>query len=123
MTLYLAFRASPPGGPFDPVFLAVQRMSACGEHLGVSSVVFEEGQPALIATKEKALVDLIVVRRGRCQSLKQMREILFEDFRIEEEDLLDLEIADLERIYKARPHSGVECLIAVIREVKNEYSN
>lgn len=38
------------------------------------------------ATKEKALSDLLVIRRGGFSSRKHFKETLFEDLRIEEED-------------------------------------
>ena len=53
---------------------------------GVTLVRFSDVQQALMATKEKALVDLLVLRRGRFSSTKHFREVLFEDLRVEKEE-------------------------------------
>jgi hypothetical protein len=79
--------------------------------VGVTLVKFSETQQALIATKEKALSDLLVLRRGSFSSKKHFEETLFEDFRIEEEDLESLNLELLNEIYKARPHSAIKYLL------------
>lgn len=66
---------------------------------------------AWIATKEKAVVDLLVLKRGKCSSEKELKEILFEDFRMEETDLMQLDIKKLNAIYQKNPHSIVNWLI------------
>jgi hypothetical protein len=79
--------------------------------VGVTFVKFSETQQALIATKEKALSDLLVLRRGSFSSKKHFEETLFEDLRIEEEDLESLSLEILNEIYKARPHSAIKYLL------------
>lgn len=79
--------------------------------VGVTLVAFSGKQHALIATKEKALADLLVLRRGAFSSMKHFQEILFEDLRVEEEDLSSLNLALLKEIYQARPHSAIHYLI------------
>lgn len=79
--------------------------------VGVTLIKFSEKQQALIATKEKALADLLVLRRGRFSSKKHFKETLFEDLRIEEEDLDGLDLELLQVIYKSRPHSAINYLI------------
>lgn len=79
--------------------------------VGVTLVKFSDMQQALIATKEKALADLLVLRRGGFKSKKHFKETLFEDLRIEEEDLNNLNIELLKEIYMARPHSAIKYLI------------
>jgi hypothetical protein len=74
-------------------------------------VQYSDRQTALVATKEKALVDLLVVRRGCFSSKKRFRETLFDDLRVEEEDLADLNHDILKEIYQARPHSAVQYLM------------
>lgn len=78
---------------------------------GVTLVSLSETQQALMATKEKALVDLLIVRRGCFQSKKHLWETLFEDLRVEHEDFYTLDLDLLKTIYKARPHSAVHYLI------------
>ena len=72
---------------------------------------FSDNQRALIATKEKALVDLLVVRRGAFSSEKHFKETVFEDFRIEEDDFYNLNLPLLKEIHQARPHSAIQHLI------------
>ncbi len=79
--------------------------------VGVILVQFSKNQQALFATKEKALTDLLILRRGRCSSKKQFKETVFEDLRIEEEDLDSLNLELLNAIYQAQPHSAIKYLI------------
>lgn len=84
--------------------------------IGMTLVSFSKQQQALIATKEKALCDLLVVRRGKFSSLKHFKETLYEDLRLEEEDVQKIDLDDLKVIYKVYPHSAIKYLI----EVRNE---
>ena len=79
--------------------------------IGVTLIKFSERQQALVATKEKALADLLVLRRGRFSSIKHFKEILFEDLRVEEEDIENLDLELLKAIHQARPHSAIHYLI------------
>lgn len=79
--------------------------------VGFNLVKFTARQQALMASKEKALTDLLILRRGGLSSKKQFKETLFDDLRIEEEDLARLDLALLKSIYKACPHSAVKYLI------------
>ena len=79
--------------------------------VGVSLIKFSNAQQALVATKEKALTDLLVIRRGGFSSKKHFMETLFEDLRIEENDLESLNLDVLKEIYQARPHSAIKYLI------------
>ncbi len=78
---------------------------------GVTLVTFSETQHALMATKEKAIADLLVLRRGRFTSKKHFQETLFEDLRIEEEDVKTLDLEALHAIYNVRPHTAIKHLI------------
>ncbi len=79
--------------------------------VGVSLVKLSDQQQALMATKEKALADLLVLRRGAFSSKKHFKETLLEDLRIEEEDINSLDLDLLRAIYEARPHSALHYLI------------
>ena len=79
--------------------------------VGVTLINFSEKQHGLMATKEKALADLLVIRRGSFSSKKHLRETLFEDLRIEEEDFGSLNLDLLKMIYQARPHTAIKYLI------------
>lgn len=95
-----------PIGLFTYNHLPIQNFMA-----GVTLVQFSETQRALFATKEKALADLLVLRRGRFASKKHLEETLFEDLRIEKEDIQNLDLDLLKNIYEARPHSAIKYLI------------
>ncbi len=79
--------------------------------VAVTLAKFSDNQQALIATKEKALADLLVIRRGAFTSKKHFKETVFEDLRIEEEDFYSLNLPLLKEIYQARPHSAIQYLI------------
>ena len=79
--------------------------------IGVTLIKFSEKKQALIASKEKALADLLILRRGAFKSKKHFEETLFEDLRIEEEDLTSLNFALLNEIYLAKPHSAIYYLL------------
>lgn len=85
--------------------------------VGVILVKLSDQQEALIATKEKALTDLLVLRRGSFSSKKHFKETLFEDLRIEEDDLNNLNIQLLEEIYSARPHNAIKYLLQYRKEL------
>lgn len=75
------------------------------------------GGHALIASREKALADLLRLRRGRVRSQKEIEAILLEDLRIEEEDLKELNLSGLEKIYTSSPHSAVMHLITYLKRL------
>jgi hypothetical protein len=79
--------------------------------VGVSMIKFSDNQQALVASKEKALSDLLVIRRGSFSSEKHFKEVLFEDLRVEEEDLDSLNLELLKMIYQAKPHTAIKYLI------------
>lgn len=79
--------------------------------VGVTLIKFSDNQQALVATKEKALADLLVVRRGAFSSKKHFKETVFEDLRVEEDDFHSLNLPLLQEIYQAQPHSAIQHLI------------
>lgn len=78
---------------------------------GIQIVELTDKRFALIATKEKALVDLLILRRGSIKSKKHFKETVLEDFRIEESDLSQLDLPLLRAIYKAHPHRTTHLLV------------
>lgn len=95
-----------PLGLFSYDHLPISRF-----YVGVTLVQFSSHQQALMATKEKALVDLLVLRRGAFSSQKHFKETLFDDLRVEEEDLKNLDLKMLQIIYQAKPHSAIKHLL------------
>lgn len=83
--------------------------------VGLTHKQISKFQSYLIATPEKALVDQLVVRRGRVSTYKELQEILFEDFRMEEEDLKKLNMSLLKEINEAYPHSTITHLISLLQ--------
>lgn len=79
--------------------------------IGVNLIKLSNIQHALIATKEKALIDLLVLRRGSFASKKHFKETLYEDLRVEEDDIGNLNLELLKDIYHVRPHSAINYLI------------
>lgn len=106
MTTKRQKRFETPIGLFTYDHASLQAFS-----IGMTLIRFSEHQQALFATKEKALSDLLVVRRGRFVSKKHFQETLFEDLRVEEEDVKTLNLPLLKEIYKAKPHSAIYYLI------------
>lgn len=85
---------------------------------GMDWISFSEKQSALIATPERAIVDTLIVRRGRSTSVKRMREILFDDFRFETCDIGRLNLTHLMDIHNTRPHSASQHLIEIAKQEK-----
>lgn len=87
-----------------------------GYPTGVTLIQISNTQKALIATREKAVTDLLMIRRGKITSQSELKEILFEDFRFEEHEILKLNLNKIKTIYDAYPHSAVKHLIHYIKE-------
>ncbi|MBM3191947.1 MAG: hypothetical protein FJZ63_04785 [Chlamydiae bacterium] len=79
--------------------------------IGVILQKVSGGREVLMATKEKALTDLLLLRRGAFTSKKQFKETLFEDLRVEEDDIASLDRELLKSLYRAHPHSAIHYLI------------
>lgn len=71
---------------------------------------------ALMATPEKALTDFLIIRRGRVTSIKEMRLILFEDMRVDDEVLFGLDLNLIKLIYENYKHSAIYYLIKVLEK-------
>lgn len=82
--------------------------------VGIIRREISDYQSYLIATPEKALVDLLVIRRGKISKISDLKQVLFEDFRIEEEDLQKLNLDLLRKINHASPHSTITHLINLL---------
>lgn len=83
---------------------------------GFTYLRFSDRQHALVATKEKALIDLLVLRRGSIRSAKHLKETLFEDLRVEENDINSFDLNLIEEINAAYPHSATKHLIQFIKK-------
>ena len=87
--------------------------------VGVERRQISDYQGFLIATPEKALVDLLTIRRGKVSKISEIAQLLFEDFRIEEEDLQKLDLSLLKKINDVYPHSTITLLIDFLSKELN----
>jgi hypothetical protein len=78
--------------------------------VGVTTMQFSKYENPLIACPEKALTDLLMTRRGKMTSMLQLEAVLLEDLRIEEEDLLALDLNQIRKIKELIPHSAIQFL-------------
>lgn len=78
--------------------------------VGVTTRAFSPHENPLIATPEKALTDMLTIRLGKVTSTHQIEQILLEDLRIEEEDLLALDLKQIKAIQSAHAHSAIHYL-------------
>lgn len=86
--------------------------------VGVVSVKQADGYSALIATPEKALVDLLMLHKENPSSPEELKRVLFEDLRIYEEGFYKLKIPVFQEILTSRPQSLIKWLIQLICEEK-----
>jgi hypothetical protein len=61
---------------------------------------------------------MLMLKRGKITSMHQIEEILFEDLRIEEDDLRALDLLLIQKIYQAYPHSAIFFLEKFFRYLK-----
>ncbi|MCX6989528.1 MAG: hypothetical protein NTX49_00445 [Chlamydiae bacterium] len=78
--------------------------------IGINYENLKEGGGYFIASKEKALADLVYKTRG-IRSLEQLRHYLFEEMRVDETMFRDLDFQELEKIAKAYNKNSVTMLI------------
>lgn len=90
--------------------------------IGVTSRSFSKYENPLIATPEKALTDVLTIRKGKATSIHQIEQILLEDLRIEEGDLLALDIKQINEIHAAFPHSAIYFLKKWLLRIKGKTS-
>jgi predicted transcriptional regulator of viral defense system len=78
--------------------------------IGINYENLKEGGGYFIASKEKALVDLVYKTKG-IRTLEQLRHYLFEEMRVDETMFRDLDFEELEKIAKAYNKNSVTMLI------------
>lgn len=81
---------------------------------GIEIVELNIYQKFLIASKEKAICDFLTIRRGRFISRSHLMDILFEDMRVDEDDITTLNLAKLCDINRKHPHSSITGLINIV---------
>lgn len=83
---------------------------------GITRIEHNDYQKALIATPEKAVCDLLMLRRGKITSQTELKEILYNDFRFEEERMYQLDHSRLKAIVSAYPHSSTKHLLTLLEK-------
>ena len=78
--------------------------------IGINYEHLKEGGGYFIASKEKALADLVYKTKG-IRSLEQLRHYLFEEMRVDETMFRDLDFEELEKIATAYNKNSVTMLI------------
>lgn len=83
---------------------------------GITRIVHNDYQKALIATPEKAVCDLLMLRRGKITSQAELKEILYDDVRFEEDRMHQLDRSRLKAIVSAYPHSSTKHLLTLLEK-------
>lgn len=84
----------------------------------------ENGNPFLIATKEKALCDTLSKLKGHASG-SSLEDLLYEDLRLEKEDIVALNLADIEflvPLYRKKPLSDLLAFLKLNARPKREES-
>lgn len=79
----------------------------------------EDGNPFLITTKEKALCDTLSKLEGNV-SRDSSQSLLYEDLRMEEDDILSMDVADIEFL---APLYGKQVLMPLLSYLKARVSS
>jgi hypothetical protein len=85
---------------------------------GFSLIQVSDYESALIATKEKALADLLYVRRIKVSTNGELEALLFEDLRLDEAGIKKFHIGVLEDIQKVGKNQTLALLIEWLRKNK-----
>lgn len=82
---------------------------------GFTLLQMSDYEAALIAKKEKALADLFYVRRLKIKTRNELEALLFDDLRLDEQQMKKFHIGVLQDIVKAGGHPAVSLLIDLLR--------
>jgi predicted transcriptional regulator of viral defense system len=87
-------------------------------HYGINRI-FENDQPFLIATREKALLDTLSKIKG-VRSIKAMQALLIEDLRLDEASLQDLDKNELSFLSRKYHQRNCRMLVEWLKRSKDE---
>lgn len=87
--------------------------------IGLTRYEASKYQSALIATKEKALSDQLVLKRGKITSLVELEQILFEDLRVEEEDLRQFDYDIINKLFALSKHSALSYFLKLLKRLQS----
>jgi Transcriptional regulator, AbiEi antitoxin len=83
--------------------------------VGYTLMEIGQNRRALMATKEKALADLFYFRRYKIKRVEEMKELLFEDLRMEPSRIYELDASLLLQIRHAKGSPLIDLLIQLIQ--------
>lgn len=114
VTLKLSRSFKTPSGNFEYAHASMPYYA-----FGIKSVRITPRQTILIASPEKALCDKIVISSGvALRSVKQTREFLLDDLRMNEERLLQLDLSGINSWLKDAPKQhSLEILLKTIERL------
>lgn len=85
--------------------------------IGFTSVSVDQKRQFLIASKEKALVDLLYKERD-LNSIEKMYTHLTQNLRIDSQDLIDLDIKSIHTFQKVFKKNSINILIQTLKELQ-----
>lgn len=103
-----------PVGRFSYCYLS-PRKYVCGV-----TQILDEGRNILIATKEKALCDYLTLKTVPLKNLKELKDHLFENLRIEKHIVDNLNIALLTKLVELYHNRNVALLLMYLERKNNE---
>ena len=86
--------------------------------VGFTCLPMIEQRSALVATPEKALCDLLYLRKFQVENEADLRDLLFENLRLDETALSRFRIGLLKQIRKAGGSHAIEHLITYLRSLR-----
>lgn len=85
---------------------------------GFTMVQMSGFESLLIATKEKALADLLYVRKTKIKTSAELEDLLFDDLRLDESAVKKFHIGVLQDIMKAEGNPALSLLLTWVRSNK-----
>jgi predicted transcriptional regulator of viral defense system len=104
-----------PVGNFSYTHLHPAKFSA-----GIERIMFDKQHPVLIASREKALADLLTLSKASpvFSDMQSLRAHIRDSLRIDDSVILSLNMARLRRIHKAYSHKNTALLAALAGAMK-----
>ncbi len=95
-----------------------QPINKNGFSVGVNLIRLSNYHSVLMASPEKALADYVYTREDRLKSVDEMTRVLLEDYRIDEEKLIQLDRKLLEKISIQYNHVNIKLLELAVSDLK-----
>lgn len=80
--------------------------------LGVTRALIDQERQVFVASIEKALVDLLTLTQDPIHSSRELKELLFEDLRIDKDELSQkVDLVHLRKVARSYNHSSIKLLV------------